>query len=113
MSEIKSKLPHVGTSIFSVMSKMATQYNAINLSQGYPNFPVAPELVENYEEVIKGNYHQYMPMPGSHRLLVEISQKVLTHYGRDIHPEEEVLVTAGATQAILDRKSTRLNSSHV
>lgn len=100
MSEIKSKLPHVGTSIFSVMSKMATQYNAINLSQGFPNFPVAPELVENYEEVIKGNYHQYMPMPGSHRLLVEISQKVLTHYGRDIHPEEEVLVTAGATQAI-------------
>jgi len=100
MSEIKSKLPHVGTSIFSVMSKMATQYNAINLSQGFPNFPVAPELVENYEQVIKGNYHQYMPMPGSHRLLVEISQKVLTHYGRDIHPEEEVLVTAGATQAI-------------
>src|SRR5690554_7111736 len=72
MSEIKSKLPHVGTSIFSVMSKMATQYKAINLSQGFPNFPVAPELVENYEEVIKGNYHQYMPMPGSHRLLVEI-----------------------------------------
>ncbi|HZH86304.1 MAG TPA: methionine aminotransferase [Brumimicrobium sp.] len=100
MSEIKSKLPNVGTSIFSVMSKMATQYNAINLSQGFPNFPVAPELVENYEEVIKGNYHQYMPMPGAPRLLFEISQKVLTHYHRSLNPEEEILVTAGATQAI-------------
>jgi len=100
MSEIKSKLPHIGTSVFTVMSKMAAQYNAINLSQGFPNFPVAPELVENYEEVIKGDYHQYMPMPGAPRLLVEIGQKVSKHYGRTVNPEEEVLVTAGATQAI-------------
>ncbi|PWH84634.1 methionine aminotransferase [Brumimicrobium oceani] len=100
MSEFKSKLPHIGTSVFTVMSKMAAQYNAINLSQGFPNFPVAPELVENYEKVIKGDYHQYMPMPGAPRLLVEISQKIATHYGRIVNPEEEVLVTAGATQAI-------------
>src|SRR5690554_223569 len=100
MSEIKSKLPHIGTSVFTVMSKMAAQYNAINLSQGFPNFPVAPELVENYEKVIKGDYNQYMPMPGSPHLLTEISQKVEQHYGRKINPETEVLVTAGATQAI-------------
>ena len=99
-SEIKSKLPNVGTSIFSVMSKMASQYNAINLSQGFPNFPVAPELVKNYKEVIEGNYHQYMPMSGGPRLLAEISQKILKHYDRVVHPEEEILVTAGATQAI-------------
>jgi methionine aminotransferase len=100
MSEINSKLPNVGTSIFSVMSKMAAQYNAINLSQGFPNFPVATELIAHYEKVIKGNYNQYMPMPGSPRLLAEISQKVLNHYDRTVSPEEEVLVTAGATQAI-------------
>lgn len=100
MSEIKSKLPHIGTSVFTVMSKMAAQYNAINLSQGFPNFPVAPELVKNYEKVIKEDYHQYMPMPGAPRLLVEISQKISKHYGRTVNPEEEVLVTAGATQAI-------------
>lgn len=100
MSEFKSKLPHIGTSVFTVMSKMAAQYNAINLSQGFPNFPVAPELVENYEKVIHGDYHQYMPMPGSPILLVEISQKIATHYGRNVNPEEEILVTSGATQAI-------------
>ncbi|WP_107039719.1 methionine aminotransferase [Brumimicrobium mesophilum] len=100
MSKIKSKLPHVGTTIFSVMSKMAAEHNAINLSQGFPNFPVAPELVENYKKVIEGEYHQYMPMPGSPRLLVEISEKVSKHYGRNVNPEEEVLVTSGATQAI-------------
>lgn len=100
MSKIKSKLPHLGTSIFSVMSKMAAQHNAINLSQGFPNFPVAPELVDNYQKVIHGEYHQYMPMPGSPRLLVEICEKVSKHYDRNINPEEEVLVTSGATQAI-------------
>ncbi|PKR82113.1 methionine aminotransferase [Brumimicrobium salinarum] len=100
MSEIKSKLPHIGTSVFSVMSKMAAQYNAINLSQGFPNFPVAPELIENYQQVIKGDYNQYMPMPGAPRLLTEIGQKVEKHYGRKVNPETEILVTAGATQAI-------------
>ena len=100
MSKFKSKLPHIGTSIFSVMSKMAAQHNAINLSQGFPNFPVAPELVENYEKVIRGEYHQYMPMAGSPRLLIEISNKISKHYGRNINPEEEILVTSGATQAI-------------
>src|SRR5690554_8211216 len=100
MSEFKSKLPNVGTSVFTVMSKMATQYNAINLSQGFTNFSAAPELVENYEKVIKGDYHQYMPMPGAPRLLVEISQKVSKHYDSTVNRVEDVLVTAGATEAI-------------
>src|SRR5690554_5022136 len=100
MTKLKSKLPHIGTSIFSVMSKMATECNAINLSQGFPNFPIAPELVENYEKVIRGDYHQYMPMAGAPQLMNEISMKVLKHYDRDINPNEDLLVTAGATQAI-------------
>lgn len=100
MSELKSKLPHVGTSIFSVMSKMATQYKAINLSQGFPNFPIDSELIDSYEQVIRGDYHQYTPMSGDPRLLTEISQKINQHYGRKVNPETEVLITAGATQAI-------------
>jgi len=100
MSEFKSKLPHIGNSVFSVMSKMAAEYNAINLSQGFPNFPVAPELVENYQRVIQGNNHQYLPMAGAPKLLEEVSQKIETHYHRKIQPEKEILITAGATQAL-------------
>ena len=100
MSEIKSKLPHVGTTIFTVMSKMAKEYNAINLSQGFPNFPVDPQLIEEYNKVLNGNYHQYMPMPGEGKLLESIQKKILEHYNRKVNPETEILVTAGATQAL-------------
>ena len=100
MSGLKSKLPKVGTTIFTVMSKMAKDYNAINLSQGFPNFPVDPKLIEEYEKVITGNHHQYMPMPGSPELLERIGNKILKHYNRKVNPQDEILVTAGATQAI-------------
>lgn len=100
MSELISKLPNVGTTIFTVMSKMAAEHNAINLSQGFPNFPVAEELKSEYKKVIDNNYHQYMPMPGFPKLLMEVAQKVQTHYSRTIDIENEVIITAGATQAI-------------
>jgi methionine aminotransferase len=100
MSELISKLPNVGTTIFTVMSKMAAEHSAINLSQGFPNFPVAEELKSEYKKVIDNNYHQYMPMPGSPKLLMEVAQKVQTHYNRTIDIEKEVIITAGATQAI-------------
>ena len=69
MSELQSKLPYVGTTVFTVMSKMAQDHKAINLSQGFPNFNVAEKLLDNYHKVIDGNYHQYKPMPGDARLL--------------------------------------------
>jgi methionine aminotransferase len=100
MSELISKLPNVGTTIFTVMSKMAAEHSAINLSQGFPNFPVAEELRSEYKKVIDNNYHQYMPMPGSPKLLMEVAQKVQHHYNRTVDIEKEVIVTAGATQAI-------------
>ena len=100
MHTLTSKLPHVGTTIFTVMSKMAAEYNAINLSQGFPNFRVNKELLNAYHEVIDESFHQYMPMPGYGPLMVEVAEKIRTHYGRQIHPDSELLITAGATQAI-------------
>jgi methionine aminotransferase len=100
MSELISKLPNVGTTIFTVMSKMAAEHNAINLSQGFPNFPVAESLKAEYKKVIDNNYHQYMPMPGFPKLLMEVAQKVQLHYNRTIDIEREVIISAGATQAI-------------
>jgi methionine aminotransferase len=100
MSELISKLPNVGTTIFTVMSKMAAEHNAINLSQGFPNFPVAEGLKKEYIKVIENNYHQYMPMPGSPKLLGEVAQKTQLHYNRSIDVEKEIIITAGATQAI-------------
>ncbi len=98
--KITSKLPNVGTTIFTVMSKLAQDHQAINLSQGFPNFPVNEELLSIYHGVLDENSHQYVPMQGFPGLLHQITDKVRTHYNRDLQAEKEVLVTAGATQAI-------------
>jgi methionine aminotransferase len=95
-----SKLPNVTTSIFTVMSKMATEYNAINLSQGFPNFPVDERLTDIIAKLAKENVHQYTPMSGYLPLLNQISKLVQSSYNRAIDPETEILVTAGATQGI-------------
>ena len=95
-----SKLPNISTSIFTVMSKMATEYNAINLSQGFPNFPVDERLTDIVAKLAKENVHQYTPMSGYPPLLSKIATLVKNSYGRTIQPETELLVTAGATQAI-------------
>lgn len=95
-----SKLPHVGTTIFTVMSKLAAESNAINLSQGFPNFPVDPKLIELYQQKVSEDVHQYAPMPGNPGLLGEISKLIESSYNRNLNPSEEILVTAGATQGI-------------
>ena len=95
-----SKLPHIGTSIFTVMSKMAAEYNAINLSQGFPNFPVDERLTDIVARLAKENVHQYLPMSGYTPLLLKIAVLIKNSYGRTVQPETEILVTAGATQAI-------------
>jgi methionine aminotransferase len=95
-----SKLPNIGTSIFTVMSKMATEYNAINLSQGFPNFPVDDRLTTIVARLAKENVHQYLPMAGYPPLLSKIALLIEKSYGRVVLPETEILVTAGATQAI-------------
>ena len=95
-----NKLPNIGTSIFTIMSKMATEYNAINLSQGFPNFPVDTQLTDIVAKLSNKNVHQYLPMSGYPPLLSKIATLVKNSYGRIIQAETEILVTAGATQGI-------------
>ena len=95
-----SKLPHIGTSIFTVMSKMATEYNAINLSQGFPNFPVDKRLSDIIAKLAEENVHQYTPMAGYLPLMIQIAKLIKSSYNRTIEPETEILVTTGATQGI-------------
>ncbi len=95
-----SKLPNVGTTIFTVMSKLANDHNAINLSQGFPNFPVDSRLTKILERKATEDVHQYMPMPGSPALRTEISVMIEKVYARSVNPDHELLITAGATQAI-------------
>jgi len=97
---MQSKLPHIGTTIFTTMSKMANDYQAINLAQGFPNFPVDERLIQLLQETSTENAHQYAPMAGHPLLLQEIALLTEKSYGRTVNPNTEVLVTAGATQAI-------------
>lgn len=97
---IISKLPGVGTSIFAVMSKMAVENNAINLSQGFPDFEVSPELISLISENMKKGLNQYAPMPGLPILRDRIAEKIKKTYGVEYNPDTEITVTAGATQAL-------------
>jgi len=105
-----SKLPHVGTTIFTVMSKLAVEHNAINLSQGFPNFPVDEQLTDILQRIAKDSIHQYAPMAGYSPLLAKISGMIQRCYGRNVVPETELLVTAGATQAIYATIQALVNS---
>jgi methionine aminotransferase len=95
-----SKLPHISTSIFTVMSKMAAEHNAINLSQGFPNFPVDERLTNIVAKLAKENVHQYTPMSGYLPLLSKIAILIKKSYDRTVQTDTEILVTTGATQAI-------------
>ncbi|MEZ4858946.1 MAG: methionine aminotransferase [Flavobacteriaceae bacterium] len=95
-----SKLPNVSTSIFTVMSKMAADYGALNLSQGFPNFESDPILIEAVSKAMKEGYNQYAPMQGDLVLRERISEKIESLYGKSYHPSTEITLTAGATQAI-------------
>ena len=99
-NHISSKLPDASTSIFAVMSKLAHEEKAINLSQGYPDFPTSAELINLVSEAMKNGFNQYAPMPGIYSLREAISEKIASMYGAVYNPETEITVTAGATQAI-------------
>ena len=95
-----SKLPNTTTSIFSVMSQLANEHGAINLSQGFPNFPVDSRLLDCVKQLLHENVHQYTPMTGLPILLEKIAQQTQKQYGRKVNPNTEILITAGATQGI-------------
>ena len=98
--KIQSKLPEVGTTIFTVMSKMAADEGAINLSQGFPDFEVSPRLTSLVSEAVSNGYNQYAPMPGLPELLASIGDSIQNTYGWNGDPMSEITVTAGATEAL-------------
>ena len=97
---IQSKLPHTGTSIFAVMSQLSSQHKAINLAQGFPDFPVSARLISLINKYMKKGYNQYAPMPGIPILRERISEKTFRAYNRLYDPEKEITITAGATEGI-------------
>ncbi len=98
--QITSKLPDVGTTIFTVMSAMAAECDAINLSQGFPDFSVPEALTERLAHYAGAGYNQYPPMHGIPYLREQISGKSDRCYAIDVDPETEVTVTSGATEAL-------------
>jgi methionine aminotransferase len=100
MNSIESKLPHVGTTIFTIMSGLANETGAINLSQGFPSFEVSRELIELYHQAMMNNHNQYAPMPGLLPLREELSKKTEKVHGAYYNPESEITITAGGTQAL-------------
>ena len=95
-----SKLPNVGTTIFTVMSALANEHNAINLSQGFPNFKSDQKLIDLVSNAMNSGYNQYAPMAGNMELRVAIANKFERLYNTSYNPDTEITVTAGATQAI-------------
>lgn len=95
-----SRLPDVGTSIFTVMSRMAQEHGAINLSQGFPDFPVSEEIIELIYKYLKEGHNQYAPMPGTPALRKAIADVVQKTYQRPTDFETEVTITAGGTEAL-------------
>ena len=97
-----SKLPNVGTTIFTVMSKMAQDFNAINLSQGFPDFDCPDRLRELVAHYLNDRKNQYPPMTGIPALRDRIADKVRDYYDYPANPETEITVTSGATEALFD-----------
>jgi methionine aminotransferase len=100
MINLSSKLPKISNSIFSVMSAMADEYEAINLSQGFPNFAVDPALMKLVNTEMKNGNNQYAPMPGIFSLRESLSKKISNLHQSYYSPDTEITITAGGTQAI-------------
>lgn len=96
----QSKLPNVGTSIFARMSALAQTHQAVNLSQGFPDFPCSEELIRLVEEAMKSGQNQYAPFIGLQSLREQISEKVQNIYGFKYQPDTEVTVCSGGTEAL-------------
>ncbi len=97
---LHSKLPQTGTSIFAVMSKLAVENKAVNLSQGFPDFTIDQKLIARVNHYMKKGFNQYAPMPGVPELRQAIAHKVRSAYGIEYDWQDEINITAGATQAL-------------
>ncbi len=111
MTPIISKLPQTGTTIFTLMSALAAEVGAINLSQGFPDFNTSPELIDLVNNAMKNGHNQYAPMPGVLALREQIAQKTEKLYGAVYNPDTEITITAGGTQAIFTAITTVINAN--
>jgi methionine aminotransferase len=102
MFQPQTKLPKVGTTIFTVMSQLAAEHGAVNLGQGFPDFAVPQRLVDELERAMRAGHNQYAPMTGVAPLRQAIAEKVLRCYGREVDPDTEITVTSGATEALFN-----------
>ncbi|MBL0133685.1 MAG: aminotransferase class I/II-fold pyridoxal phosphate-dependent enzyme [Chitinophagaceae bacterium] len=105
---INSKLPQVGTTIFTVMSGLATEHQAINLGQGFPDFPMNQDLLNLVSDVMHKGYNQYVPMQGYMPLREALAEKVSFLYGTTISPDSQITITPGGTYAIYTALTTIL-----
>ncbi len=97
---LNSKLPNVGTTIFSVMTALSEAHHAINLAQGFPDFPSSPRLIELVGQYMRKGFNQYAPMPGVPALRERIAEKIEALYAVQVDPIPEITITAGGTQAL-------------
>ena len=102
MFQPQTKLPKVGTTIFTVMSQLAAEHGAVNLGQGFPDFAVPQRLVDELDAAMRAGHNQYAPMTGVAPLRQAIAEKVLRCYGREVDPDTEITVTSGATEALFN-----------
>jgi methionine aminotransferase len=98
----ETKLPKVGTTIFTVMSQLAAEHGAVNLGQGFPDFAVPQRLVDELTDAMRAGHNQYAPMTGVPALRQAIAAKVLRCYGAQVNADTEITVTSGATEAIFN-----------
>lgn len=106
---LNSKLPTVGTTIFSVMSKLAKEHNAINLSQGFPDYATNPKLIKFVADAMIDGHNQYAPMEGLFALRELVAEKMSSFYDVNYNPETEITITAGGTQAIFTALASVIN----
>ena len=99
--EFTTRLPHVGTTIFTVMSALAQQHGAVNLGQGFPDFDCDPRLLDAVNDAMRAGLNQYPPMTGVPVLREAVAAKIAAMYGHAYDAGTEITITAGATQAII------------
>lgn len=109
MPEITSKLPEVGTTIFTIMSSLAAEYQAVNLGQGFPDFQMSGGLIDSVENAMKAGFNQYVHMNGYMPLREALAEKIEYLYGARVHPETEITITPGCTYAIYTALTSVLN----
>jgi methionine transaminase len=105
---IQSKLPHVGTTIFTVMSVLANEHNAINLGQGFPDYPMSEELIALVNKAMQNGHNQYVHMNGLPALREQLAEKITNLYSNSINADTEITITPGGTYAIYTALTTIL-----